>query len=64
MYDEAVRQERQETRAKEKYRTALALEKKDIERMEVEAAMLSKDSELIDSAMTRCKIVVEVVERK
>jgi len=26
--------------------------------------MLSKDSELIDSAMARCKIVVEVVERK
>ena len=64
LHDEALRQEREAKRVQANYRTALELEKKDIERMEAEAAMLSKDDELIDSAMAKCKLVVEVVEQK
>ena len=64
MYDEALRQERQEQKVHADYKTALALEKKEVSRMEEDAVKLSKDDEVIDSALENYKIFVEVVGQK
>ena len=61
MYDEALRQERREKKVHADYKTALALEKKEVSRMEEDAVKLSKDEEVIDSALENYKIFVEVV---
>ena len=64
LYDEALRQERRAKRVDADYKTALALEKKEVSRMEENAVKLSKDEELIDSALENYKIFVEVVGQK
>ena len=64
LYDEALRQERQEQKVHADYKTALALEKKEVSRMEEDAVKLSKDDEVIDSALENYKIFVEVVGQK
>ena len=64
MYNEAVRQEKREKREWAAYRQALALKKKEINRMEEDAVKLSKDDEIIDSTLENYKIIVEVVEQK
>ena len=64
MYDEALRQERRANRVQADYKTALALEKKEVSRMEEDAVKLSKDEEAIDSALENYKIFVEVVGQK
>lgn len=64
MYNEAVRQEKREKRERAAYRQALALKKKEINRMEEDAVKLSKDDEAIDSALENCKIAVELVRQK
>ena len=64
LYDEAVRQEKREKRDRAAYRQALALKKKEINRMEEDAVRLSKDDEIIDSTLENYKIIVEVVEQK
>ena len=62
MYNEAVRQGKREQRERAAYRQALALKKREINQMKEDAVRLSKDEELIDSALENYKIIVEVVE--
>ena len=64
LYDEALRQERREQKVQADYKTALALEKKEVSQMEEDAVKLSKDEEVIDSALENYKIFVEVVGQK
>ena len=64
LYDEALRQERQEERVRADYGKALELKKREINQMKADAVRLSKDEDVIDSALESYKIFVEVVGQK
>ena len=64
LYDEANRQEKQEQEAYAEYEAALAAEKSKVKQLKEAASRLSSDDEAIDSALAKCKLIVEVGKRK
>ena len=67
LYDEAKRQEEQEQEAYAEYEAALAAEKAErsmASRMKDAVSRLANDDEVIDSALVKCKLIVEIGKRK
>ena len=64
LYDEAVRQEREEQKVYAQYEARLEDERRNASARQATVANLADDEEIIDQALTKCRLFVEFGIRK